>query len=178
MVREGTLQLVSWRGTSRPRRKRPCAARGVEASSNSNTSLSLSLFLSFPYLQRTLHSQMTPSTNSTPTLEEPFPSALAAIRAKLPAALATPKWGIICGSGLAGLGDRLEEKVLVPYSDIPVSEKCSGVFLAAPELTSLRVLLRASHSPLCKVTNQRLPLDSSSIQQPSKQVKSQHVFQL
>lgn len=69
---------------------------------------------------------MTPSINST-LLAEPFPSALAAIRAKLPAALATPKWGIICGSGLAGLGDRLEDKVLVPYSEIPVriAEWCS-----------------------------------------------------
>ncbi|PWN91366.1 inosine guanosine and, partial [Acaromyces ingoldii] len=33
--------------------------------------------------------------------------------------LRRPKWGIICGSGLSGLVDHLEDKVLVPYADIP-----------------------------------------------------------
>ena len=40
-----------------------------------------------------------------------------------------PKVGIICGSGLGGLGDSLDEepvKIVVPYNDIPGFPKTTG----------------------------------------------------
>ena len=30
-----------------------------------------------------------------------------------------PKIGIVCGSGLGGLGEKIEEKVSIDYKDIP-----------------------------------------------------------
>lgn len=44
---------------------------------------------------------------------------LSAILSQLPPALQHPKLGIVCGSGLGGLGDILADKVMVPYSAIP-----------------------------------------------------------
>ncbi|EPQ30476.1 uncharacterized protein PFL1_02002 [Pseudozyma flocculosa PF-1] len=48
-----------------------------------------------------------------------FGSAVEAIRKALPKELASPQWGIICGSGLSGLASSLEDKVELPYTDIP-----------------------------------------------------------
>ncbi|CDU24351.1 related to PNP1-purine-nucleoside phosphorylase [Sporisorium scitamineum] len=48
-----------------------------------------------------------------------FKQAVEAIRAAVPAELASPKWGIICGSGLSGLASSLESPVHVPYTSIP-----------------------------------------------------------
>ncbi|PWN43584.1 inosine guanosine and [Ceraceosorus guamensis] len=42
-----------------------------------------------------------------------------AIISRLPNELCQPTWGIICGSGLGGLADHLEERVDVQYADIP-----------------------------------------------------------
>lgn len=40
------------------------------------------------------------------------------ITSLLPPTLQSPKFGIVCGSGLAGLADHLTEKVLIPYKDL------------------------------------------------------------
>jgi hypothetical protein len=40
-----------------------------------------------------------------------------------------PKIGIVCGSGLGGLGDRLENPCIIPYSDIPSFPKSTGTCL-------------------------------------------------
>jgi len=40
-----------------------------------------------------------------------------------------PKIGIVCGSGLGGLGDRLENPCIIPYSDIPSFPKSTGIFI-------------------------------------------------
>jgi hypothetical protein len=40
-----------------------------------------------------------------------------------------PKIGIVCGSGLGGLGDRLENPCIIPYSDIPSFPKSTGIYL-------------------------------------------------
>lgn len=48
-----------------------------------------------------------------------FAKAVEAIRNAVPPALHRPSWGIICGSGLATLGQSLLDKVEVPYSSIP-----------------------------------------------------------
>ncbi|EST07394.1 Nucleoside phosphorylase domain protein [Kalmanozyma brasiliensis GHG001] len=53
------------------------------------------------------------------SLPEQFKAAVDAIRAVVPAELASPKWGIICGSGLSGLASSLESAVHVPYTSIP-----------------------------------------------------------
>jgi purine-nucleoside phosphorylase len=36
----------------------------------------------------------------------------------VPKQLQLPKIGIVCGSGLSGLADRMREEVLVPYEDL------------------------------------------------------------
>ena len=40
-----------------------------------------------------------------------------------------PKIGIVCGSGLGGLGDRLENPNTIPYSEIPNFPKSTGSFI-------------------------------------------------
>ncbi|KAL8278540.1 hypothetical protein RQP46_009032 [Phenoliferia psychrophenolica] len=47
------------------------------------------------------------------------PAMVSAIQSLLPPALQHPKLGIVCGSGLGGLGEILADKVVVPYSSIP-----------------------------------------------------------
>jgi purine-nucleoside phosphorylase len=61
----------------------------------------------------------TPSTMA-PVSELPLAltSALATIRARVPPNLVSPKVGIVCGSGLSGLGDSIRDKVVVPYGDL------------------------------------------------------------
>lgn len=50
----------------------------------------------------------------------PAPSeVVSSLRTKLPAALQHPALAVVCGSGLAGLADLLEDRVDVPYSEIP-----------------------------------------------------------
>ncbi len=41
-----------------------------------------------------------------------------------------PKIGIVCGSGLGGLGDRLESPNTIPYSDIPNFPSSTGKLTA------------------------------------------------
>lgn len=48
-----------------------------------------------------------------------FSAAVSAIRSLVPTELASPKWGIICGSGLSGLASSLTSSVHVPYTSIP-----------------------------------------------------------
>ncbi|CAO1616623.1 unnamed protein product [Sympodiomycopsis kandeliae] len=48
-----------------------------------------------------------------------FEAAVKKIRSLLPESLQTPKWGIICGSGLSTLGSSLIDSVEIPYSEIP-----------------------------------------------------------
>ncbi|KDN43690.1 inosine guanosine and [Tilletiaria anomala UBC 951] len=52
-------------------------------------------------------------------LPSEYGAAVKAVRAKVPAALARPAWGIICGSGLSGLAGSLKDKVEIPYEQIP-----------------------------------------------------------
>ncbi|SPO31546.1 related to PNP1 - purine-nucleoside phosphorylase [Ustilago trichophora] len=52
-------------------------------------------------------------------LPQQFKQAVEAIRSVVPAELASPKWGIICGSGLSGLASSLTNPVHVPYTSIP-----------------------------------------------------------
>lgn len=49
-----------------------------------------------------------------------FVQATESIRSRLPENLQSPKWAVICGSGLSGLVDHIEERVLIDYSTIPV----------------------------------------------------------
>lgn len=50
--------------------------------------------------------------------QPPFSDALATIIARVPKKLQSPKIGIVCGSGLSGLADKMREKVLIPYEDL------------------------------------------------------------
>jgi purine-nucleoside phosphorylase len=54
-------------------------------------------------------------------LPQEFAAAVECIKSSLPADLSAPKWGIICGSGLSGLVDHIEDKILINYDAIPVS---------------------------------------------------------
>jgi purine-nucleoside phosphorylase len=47
-----------------------------------------------------------------------FSDALATVSARVPKRLQSPKIGIVCGSGLSGLADKMREKVIVPYEDL------------------------------------------------------------
>ena len=55
---------------------------------------------------------------STSTLPAPS-SVVSSLREKLPSTHQHPSLAIVCGSGLAGLADLLEERIDIPYSDIP-----------------------------------------------------------
>lgn len=39
-----------------------------------------------------------------------------------------PKVGVVCGSGLGGLADHLDDTICIPYSDIPYFPKSTGKF--------------------------------------------------
>lgn len=58
-------------------------------------------------------------------LPPPFEEALDSIRNRLPDGLRAPSWGIICGSGLSGLVDHIQDKVILEYNSIPVSRVCT-----------------------------------------------------
>ncbi|KAG8946901.1 hypothetical protein FRC04_011328 [Tulasnella sp. 424] len=60
---------------------------------------------------------------TVPQLPAEFAKAIEGIKAKLQAEnaapeLSAPKVGIVCGSGLSGLGDVLKNRVLVPYEEV------------------------------------------------------------
>ncbi|GAA5949129.1 hypothetical protein JCM3765_004020 [Sporobolomyces pararoseus] len=62
-----------------------------------------------------------PSPSNEPELDElttHFTQALLDIRSKLPQELQHPKVGIVCGSGLQGLADILQDRVEVSYGQI------------------------------------------------------------
>ncbi len=59
-------------------------------------------------------------------LPEEFGKAVKSIRNRVPEVLGQPKVGIVCGSGLSGLGEVLKEKVLVPYDEIEGFSKSTG----------------------------------------------------
>lgn len=96
------------------------------------------------------------------SLPDAYVQAVQSIRKRLPASLALPVWGIVCGSGLSGLADRLTERVLIDYDTIPVRifGRCSDQDKAYQSTAAGSSLCRASLSPPCKVTNPRLPLDT------------------
>ena len=52
-------------------------------------------------------------------VHHPFEETLAAIRTQIPPGLASPKVGIVCGSGLATLASHFKDKVEVPYESLP-----------------------------------------------------------
>ncbi|CAK5262456.1 unnamed protein product [Mycena citricolor] len=51
--------------------------------------------------------------------ELPYDAAVAAIKALVPESLHTPRVGIVCGSGLAGIAESIRDLVLVPYDVVP-----------------------------------------------------------
>jgi len=51
-------------------------------------------------------------------MQPSFSDALATVIARVPKRLQSPSIGIVCGSGLSGLGDKMREKVIVPYEDL------------------------------------------------------------
>lgn len=53
------------------------------------------------------------------SIPHPFEETLAAIRSQIPAELANPKIGIVCGSGLATLASHFKDKVEVAYDSLP-----------------------------------------------------------
>jgi len=57
-------------------------------------------------------------TEAVASISPPFSDALDTIIARVPEKLQSPKFGIVCGSGLSGLADSMREKVLVPYEDL------------------------------------------------------------
>lgn len=68
---------------------------------------------------------------TVPQLPAEFTKAIEGIKAKLQAGnaapeLSSPQVGIICGSGLSGLGDVLKSKVLVPYEEVEGFGRSTG----------------------------------------------------
>lgn len=63
------------------------------------------------------------SSSELAALPKDIADAVESIKSRLPANFSAPKWGIVCGSGLSGLVDHIEEKVIVDYNSIPVSER-------------------------------------------------------
>ncbi|GAA5825202.1 hypothetical protein JCM11251_006141 [Rhodosporidiobolus azoricus] len=87
-----------------------------------------------PAAHRTMSAPLHADLSAIPRLPDPVPSpshapafdaltakftqAVIDIRSKLPKELRTPKVSIVCGSGLQGLGEILQDRVEVPYSEI------------------------------------------------------------
>ena len=65
-----------------------------------------------------------------PDNSQSIESAVAFLRDLLPTALQAPKVGIVCGSGLGGLGRVLKtaDKIEIPYGDVPHFPQSTGVF--------------------------------------------------
>ncbi|UZJ54607.1 hypothetical protein CBS101457_003927 [Exobasidium rhododendri] len=58
------------------------------------------------------------SNDELAMLPEEFSAAVESIKSRLPAKLKVPVWGIVCGSGLSGLVDHIEERILINYDEI------------------------------------------------------------
>lgn len=81
-----------------------------------------------------------PSPTHAPSLDAlttTYQQALIDIRSRLPKELRTPKVGIVCGSGLQGLAELLQDRVEVPYGEIEGFGESTGEF---------RVRLSQQHS--------------------------------
>lgn len=61
---------------------------------------------------------LTTAMTTPASASSPLPQALRDIHARVPEALRQPKVGIVCGSGLGGLGDVIQDRVDVPYHEI------------------------------------------------------------
>jgi len=73
-----------------------------------------------------------PSPSNSPSLDEltsQFTIALSDIRSRLPQELRNPKVGIVCGSGLQGLAELLQDRVEVNYSDITGFGESTGAIV-------------------------------------------------
>jgi purine-nucleoside phosphorylase len=58
----------------------------------------------------------------------PTPASVAeSLRSQLPQQLQIPAIFIVCGSGLAGLADLLEDRVDIPYTEIQGFQASTGV---------------------------------------------------
>lgn len=60
-----------------------------------------------------------------------------------------PKIAIVCGSGLGGLCDKLENPLIIPYSDIPSFPQTTGTWFFKWNLTNnisyaLNILFKSS----------------------------------
>jgi purine-nucleoside phosphorylase len=62
----------------------------------------------------------------------PFDETLKVIRALIPAEIAQPKIGIVCGSGLSTLASHFKDKVEVPYEGLPGFVKVSMITASRP----------------------------------------------
>jgi purine-nucleoside phosphorylase len=62
----------------------------------------------------------------TTELPSSFAATLAAIRSRLPEGLASPRVGIVCGSGLSGLASHIREKIEIPYDDLEGFTRSTG----------------------------------------------------
>lgn len=101
------------------------------------------------------HDAPVPDLSALPRLADPLPSpshsshpidlarlpgsyyrALVSIRERLPKELRTPKVAIVCGSGLQGLAEVLEDTVLVSYSDIDGFGESTGAWASGHFLSS------------------------------------------
>lgn len=56
----------------------------------------------------------------------PFTETLNALKSLLPPNLQSPRVGIVCGSGLAGLASCLREVIFVPYDQLPGFAEITG----------------------------------------------------
>ena len=72
--------------------------------------------------------------SNTKTLQETLASTLTTLKTRLPANLAAPTVGIVCGSGLSTLADSLREVVRVKYEELEGFGKSTGA-------SRLRVLI-------------------------------------
>ena len=63
---------------------------------------------------------------SVKPLSEMLATTHTTIKSLVPAELASPKVGIVCGSGLSTLADSLREVTLVPYEELEGFGKSTG----------------------------------------------------
>lgn len=90
-----------------------------------------------------------PAPTEHPSLDDltaGFTRAVIDIRKHLPDQLKEPQVGIVCGSGLQGLAELLEDRTEVPYEKIEGFAQSTGAYLtAAVYLSSAQ--LRSAHTP-------------------------------
>jgi purine nucleoside phosphorylase len=64
-----------------------------------------------------------------------------------------PKIGIVCGSGLGGLGDRLQSARIFPYESIPDFPNSTGMFqvlIIKKFLDRKKLLIKIYNNLFCK----------------------------